>query len=511
MGGLVFIAAGESGSSGRYYPSSLITVKKGVKVLCADSWKCYFNIPAIANLIYMHKGAVWDGGYFRVAADTDFSGTVFMCDGDQGSSTYVPNFVLRNMIIRTSSNTYEAASKAIHLKIESSEGSTAGFYNSIFHNIKIYGYFGYGIYISMTDAAHYLETFTWNSFTDIILWGVINAIYIHKPGAWGSFGQNVFTNVSIQAKIDAIPYSNYGVYSNGNSCYFHNLAVSDWTSDCGKIISFGRLSWDNVVTLTANGSWAIDYMEDLGNNNSIRMLPDNPASSTITITANNMITPTTDGAAEVTTEMATNVFPLVAKEFTALGVGNERVCFYTPTKSTVDLAYQVVLYTTNPVDVGASAWGFWEVYAVRVPNLGALTTAMPLVSVIPDKYDEAWGQRVSDFYTKYRGKTADAGTDATKIIDAGMSGYQVPVGSYVYNTTRNLGAFTTAWDDATDTITVAIAGQSEGDVYNVYTYNFFPITGTGDAILWEIRRSASCTYSGTLHLLGAKITSSEAV
>jgi hypothetical protein len=70
---------------------------------------------------------------------------------------------------------------------------------------------------------------------------------------------------------------------------------------------------------------------------------------------------------------------------------------------------------------------------------------------------------------KYTGLTADAGTDATKIVDAGLNGMVIPNGSFVYNTTRSLGAVTTGWVDATDTLTVAIAGQSAGDSYYLIT------------------------------------------
>ena len=70
---------------------------------------------------------------------------------------------------------------------------------------------------------------------------------------------------------------------------------------------------------------------------------------------------------------------------------------------------------------------------------------------------------------KYTGMTADAGTDATKIIDAGLDGMVIPNGSFVWNATRNLGALTTAWDDGTNTLTVAIAGQAQNDSYYIIT------------------------------------------
>jgi len=65
--------------------------------------------------------------------------------------------------------------------------------------------------------------------------------------------------------------------------------------------------------------------------------------------------------------------------------------------------------------------------------------------------------------------TADAGTNANQIVDAELTealddAYN---GDYVWNETRSLGALVTDYDAGTKTLTVAIAGQAQGDSYYI--------------------------------------------
>jgi len=104
---------------------------------------------------------------------------------------------------------------------------------------------------------------------------------------------------------------------------------------------------------------------------------------------------------------------------------------------------------------------------------------------------------------KYTGLTADAGTDATKIVDDGLNGMVIPNGSFVYNTTRSLGAVTTGWVDATDTLTVAIAGQAAGDAYYLITpwktlANYTTTTGRTAGDIAYIRAGTTETVAVTI-------------
>jgi len=70
--------------------------------------------------------------------------------------------------------------------------------------------------------------------------------------------------------------------------------------------------------------------------------------------------------------------------------------------------------------------------------------------------------------------TADAGTNATTIVDAELDGLTITdnaasSGDFVWNVTRNAGSYVDAWNDGTDTITLTgvIAGQTTGDTYYI--------------------------------------------
>ena len=67
--------------------------------------------------------------------------------------------------------------------------------------------------------------------------------------------------------------------------------------------------------------------------------------------------------------------------------------------------------------------------------------------------------------------TADAGTSATQIVDSELTSSTDDYynGDYVWNATRGLGALVTDYDGATKTLTVAIAGQTNGDIYHIST------------------------------------------
>lgn len=77
--------------------------------------------------------------------------------------------------------------------------------------------------------------------------------------------------------------------------------------------------------------------------------------------------------------------------------------------------------------------------------------------------------------TKQGNFTADAGTNATAIVDTELDGLTITdnaasTGDYIWNVTRSLGGYVDAWDDGTDTITLVgagIAGQTAGDTYYI--------------------------------------------
>jgi hypothetical protein len=75
--------------------------------------------------------------------------------------------------------------------------------------------------------------------------------------------------------------------------------------------------------------------------------------------------------------------------------------------------------------------------------------------------------------------TADAGTNTTTVVDAGLAGTAY-IGKYLWNTTRSLGAEITGYVDGTKTITLgsAIAGQTTGDTYYILDWVAFTTTFT---------------------------------
>jgi hypothetical protein len=75
--------------------------------------------------------------------------------------------------------------------------------------------------------------------------------------------------------------------------------------------------------------------------------------------------------------------------------------------------------------------------------------------------------------------TADAGTNTTTVVDAGLAGTAY-VGKYLYNSTRSAGAEITTYDNGTKTIGLgsAIASQTSGDTYYVLDWVGFTTTFT---------------------------------
>jgi len=67
--------------------------------------------------------------------------------------------------------------------------------------------------------------------------------------------------------------------------------------------------------------------------------------------------------------------------------------------------------------------------------------------------------------------TADSGTSATEIVDSELESSVDDYynGDYVWNSTRSLGALVTDYDGGTKTLTVAIASQTNGDIYYIRT------------------------------------------
>jgi hypothetical protein len=75
--------------------------------------------------------------------------------------------------------------------------------------------------------------------------------------------------------------------------------------------------------------------------------------------------------------------------------------------------------------------------------------------------------------------TADAGTNTTTVVDAGLAGTAY-IGKYLYNSTRSAGAEITGYVDGTKTITLgtAIASQTSGDTFYVLDWVAFTTTFT---------------------------------
>jgi hypothetical protein len=102
--------------------------------------------------------------------------------------------------------------------------------------------------------------------------------------------------------------------------------------------------------------------------------------------------------------------------------------------------------------------------------------------------------------------TADAGTNTTTVVDAGLAGTAY-IGKYLYNSTRSAGAEITNYVDGTKTITLgtAIASQTTGDTYYILDWVAFTTTLTpGTAGFVYIKINLGLYASGKGVYVGVK-------
>ena len=133
----------------------------------------------------------------------------------------------------------------------------------------------------------------------------------------------------------------------------------------------GRKAAGGIVALTAT-----EVMTILGTFTAAAL------TRSLILNAYNSLSPDTNPASLDQTELPTNAFPMPRGIFTTSGRGTEQLYWITYMDPQWDEGTVIanVEFTIPTYDAAHSV--IWEIYAVRVPNAGLMTTALPLLSTI---------------------------------------------------------------------------------------------------------------------------------
>jgi hypothetical protein len=392
-----------------------------------------------------------------------------------------------------------------------------GVYGTSITNVNIKG-FEYGILLSVWEhAVQYLNTIAWNSIRDIWFYGTIRPIYIKAPGKHCSISSNDFENIYIEPELTGTCTVD-GIYLEAGQSYFRNVHTVDWTVNCGYCFNIGKKAKNVFIS----GNCADrSYINDEGFETTIELSDNNPPGKVLLIS--DAIPALTNPATISVYETATYKRPIKIASFQAGAFRNvERLCWVMPWQSIWDTGKwqaRLVWETSNesylPIE--------FSLYAKRVGDISTYDVDLPLVCTIADVGGTAERQRISgqkQCGIKTEGLVMDAGTTSTVIVDAALSGLHIPSGSlngsYIYNQTRTTITETSSsvkYDDLTTSLTVSsVTNQAQGDTYHMIRGIPFPITGTGETIMFELRRSTGAfdTYAGTVRVIGLKLYCSEA-